>query len=51
MTLKEDKTKKDAYFNIPKNDREDFDLEEEEKAEKDGAAKKVFDKLNEKYKK
>ncbi|WP_157087636.1 hypothetical protein [Oceanobacillus damuensis] len=48
MPLKEDKPKKE-YFNLPKNDKLDFDLEEEEKAEKDQVAEKVFEKLNEKY--
>ncbi|WP_249871717.1 hypothetical protein [Oceanobacillus saliphilus] len=50
MALKEDKPKKE-YFNLSKDDKLDFDLEEEEKAEKDQAAKKVFEKLNEKYNK
>lgn len=50
MTLKEDKPKKE-FFNLPKDAELDFDLEKEEKEEKDQAAKKVFEKMNEKYSK
>ncbi|MGJ9458414.1 hypothetical protein [Oceanobacillus sp. CF4.6] len=50
MTLKEDKPKKE-FFNLPKDAQLEFDLEDEEKAEKDQAAEKVFKKMNEKYSK
>lgn len=49
MVNEEDKRKKGEYFNLPKDDKLNFELEEEEKAEKDEAAKKVFDKLDKKY--
>ncbi|WP_154648245.1 hypothetical protein [Oceanobacillus massiliensis] len=48
MTLKEDKPKKE-FFNLPKEDQMEFELEEEKKAEKDQAAKKVFEKIDKKY--
>ncbi|MFC4023284.1 hypothetical protein ACFOUV_05545 [Oceanobacillus longus] len=50
MTLKEDKPKKE-FFNLPKDAKLEFDLEDEEKAEKDQAVEKVFEKMNEKYSK
>ncbi|WP_158595066.1 hypothetical protein [Oceanobacillus piezotolerans] len=49
MDIKE--RKKEEYFNLSKKDRLEFEMEEKEKQEKETAAEKVFDKLNEKYSK
>ncbi|WP_179107313.1 hypothetical protein [Sediminibacillus massiliensis] len=48
MALKNDKSKKEQYFNLSEKDRLYFELEDEEKNEKAAVAEKVFKKFNEK---
>ncbi|MFC2949477.1 hypothetical protein [Virgibacillus sediminis] len=49
MGARKEKPKTDSFFRLPKEDRIDLDLEEQEKQEKDTVAEKVLNKLNDKY--
>ena len=46
MLSKENNSKKNAYFQLPPEDRMEFELEDKEKKEKEIAVEKVYDKLN-----
>ncbi|MFC3039418.1 hypothetical protein ACFOGI_04080 [Virgibacillus xinjiangensis] len=49
MDTKKEKPQKNSFFRLPQEDRIDFELEDKQKQEKDTAAEKVLNKLNDKY--
>ncbi|MFD1171155.1 hypothetical protein [Oceanobacillus picturae] len=42
------KSDNEGYFNIPQSDRQDFQLEDKEKEEKNNAAEKALEKIKKK---
>jgi len=50
MLSKEKNFKKDNYFNLPTEDRIDFEIESKEKEEKEMTTENIFKKLDEKSK-
>ncbi len=45
------KSENEEYFHIPAKDRQDFQLEDKEKKEKDNAADKVLERIKKKIEK
>jgi hypothetical protein len=45
------KSDNEGYFNIPQSDRQDFQLEDKEKEEKNNAAEKALEKIKKKIEK
>lgn len=50
MLFKEKSFKRDSYFNLPTEDRIDFEIESKEKEEKEMTTENIFKNLDEKNK-